>query len=257
MTDPTLRFSNRVENYVKYRPTYPAALVDVLRRHGALHEGDRIADVGSGTGFLAELFLRAGHRVYGVEPNAPMRAAGEAYLAAWPRFVSLDGTAERLPLPDGAVEAVTAGQAFHWFDAAAARREFARVLVQHGRVVLVWNARRLQGDPFHEDYERLLREHGTDYVAVRHQGVDDAALGAFYGGSFTTETLPHHQDLDYAAFEGRLLSSSYAPDAGQPGHERMVDDLRAVFARHQRDGRVTLRYGTRIHFGRLQETARS
>src|SRR5437764_1020077 len=128
MRDPTQRFSTRVDNYVKYRPGYPPAIVGLLEAECGLTPESVVADIGAGTGLLAELWLRHGNPVCGVEPNREMREAGARLLAAYPAFTSVDGTAEATTLPDQSVDFVTAGQAFHWFEPVAARREFARIL---------------------------------------------------------------------------------------------------------------------------------
>src|SRR3712207_3362726 len=169
--DPTRRFSNRVEDYIKYRPDYPRALVALLEDECGLTRESVVADVGSGTGILSELFLREGVRVYGVEPNREMREAGEELLAAYENFASVDGRAEATTLADDSVDFVTAGQAFHWFDTAAARREFRRILKDDGWAVLVWNDRRTEGTPLLAEYERLLLEYGTDYKEVDRKSV--------------------------------------------------------------------------------------
>lgn len=141
--DPKQRFSSRVENYEKYRPSYPAAVIDTLRGECGLSSRSTIADIGSGTGLFSRLFLDFGCRVFGVEPNPDMRAAGERVLSAYPRFTSLDGSAEATGLAVGSVDFAAAGQAFHWFDPPRARDEFARILRPGGWVVLAWNERRL------------------------------------------------------------------------------------------------------------------
>ncbi len=122
--DAKQRFSNRVADYIRYRPGYPSAIHEVLRAECGLRPGHVIADIGSGTGFLSELFLKKGNRVFGVEPNEAMRQAGEEYLASFDGFTSVNGSAEATTLDDASVDFVTAGQAFHWFDQNAARREF-------------------------------------------------------------------------------------------------------------------------------------
>ena len=124
--DPTKRFSDRVENYVKYRPGYPPALLDCLRQVCGLTPAAVIADVGSGTGILSELFLKNGTPVFAVEPNDDMRQAAELRLGHYPNFASVAGTAETTMLSDRSVDLVTAGQAFHWFDVSQAKAEFAR-----------------------------------------------------------------------------------------------------------------------------------
>ena len=116
MENAVPRFSGRVENYVKYRPGYPQAIIDLLRKECHLTTNALIADIGSGTGKLAEVFLNNGYRVLGIEPDPEMRAAAEYVLGQYPTFTSIAASAEATELPDRSVDVVTAGQAFHWFD---------------------------------------------------------------------------------------------------------------------------------------------
>ena len=252
MNDPKLRFSRRVENYIRYRPTYPEAIIEVLREDCRLTGDSVIADIGSGTGILAELFLRNGNLVFGVEPNGPMREAGERLLRQYPRFRSVAGTAESTTLEDRSVDFVTAGQAFHWFDRERARGEFLRILKPEGWVVLIWNDRRTRSTPFLRAYERLLLTDGPDYEVVNHVQVDEVVLAAFFESTgFKTKVFDNEQVFDYEGLEGRLLSSSYIPEAGHPRHTAMLDELRAIFAAHEENGRVTVEYDTRMYYGRL------
>src|SRR4029434_1055185 len=129
MTNPTSRapaprFSDRVDNYVRFRPTYPAQVIEWLRSETGLAAGSVIADVGSGTGLSADLFLRLGCTVFCVEPNREMRAAAERLLGGYSGFHSVIGTAEGTTLADHNVEFIVAAQAFHWFDPQRARAEF-------------------------------------------------------------------------------------------------------------------------------------
>jgi SAM-dependent methyltransferase len=251
MSDPTRRFSSRVENYVKYRPGYPPVLVELLAAKCGLRAGSEVADVGSGTGLLTELFLQHGARVYSVEPNREMREAGERRLGGYAGFTSVDGTAEATTLPEHSVDFVTAGQAFHWFDPARTRPEFARVLRPGGWVVLVWNERRA-ATPFLAAYERLLHDYAIDYAAINHRQVGAAAIGAFFApGSFSKATFENQQVFDFDGLAGRLLSSSYAPEPGHPRHAPMLGELRAIFAAHQRDGTVAFEYDTEVYYGQL------
>jgi SAM-dependent methyltransferase len=165
----TTRFSDRVADYIKYRPHYPVEIIDLLAANCGLTPESVIADIGCGTGFLAELFLENGNPVIGVEPNREMREAGEAYLADYGRFTSLDGTAEATKLPGHAMDFVLAGQAFHWFDREKTRAEFQRVLKDDGFAVLVWNDRRVDATPFLRDYEELLQTYATDYNEINHK----------------------------------------------------------------------------------------
>ncbi|HVC81655.1 MAG TPA: class I SAM-dependent methyltransferase [Chloroflexota bacterium] len=254
--DPTQRFSNRVDDYVRYRPFYPKALIDLLRRACGMTAEWIVADVGSGPGNLTRLFLDHGNRVHGIEPNREMREAGERLLGGYPRFTSVIGTAEETTLPDGSVDLVVAGQAFHWFDPARARREFARVLRPPRWVALVWNERRVDATPFLAAYERLMLAHGTDYATVGHSNADPTntiALDAFFGADgYTRATFENRQLFDFEGLRGRLLSSSYAPAAGQPGHDLLLTGLRAAFDVHQENGAVSFEYNTTVSYGCLR-----
>lgn len=245
MVDSTRRFSNRADDYVRYRPGYPDQLIEVLGDVCGLQPEHVIADVGSGTGKLTEVLLRAGHIVYGVEPNQPMRAAGERHLERFPNFRSVCGTAEDTTLPHRSLYLVTAAQAFHWFDAAKCRREFRRILQEPGWVALVWNDRQQHHSPFLDAYESLLQEFASDY----NNSDIAAAAQAFLGDSCTVRLLPNSQELDWEGLRGRLLSSSYAPVAGQPGHDEMMRRLHQIFDEHQDDGRVCFTYTTRVFCG--------
>ncbi len=252
MTDPTQRFTGRVENYARYRPSYPRAVLDLLETRCGLTSASVVADVGSGTGILSELLLENGTRVFGVEPNDEMREAGERRLERYPRFTGVAGTAEATTLDDAGVDFVTAGQAFHWFDVERSRAEFGRILKPGGWVIVIWNARRRDTAPFLAAYERLLREHGTDYEQVEHGRSAAGMVDEFFGsGGYETATFDNAQTLDLDGLNGRLLSSSYVPGPGEPGSEAMLRDVEELFRQHQTDGRVTIEYDTKVYYGRL------
>lgn len=248
----TERFSDRVADYVRYRPDYPVALVDWLRREHGVDASWDVADVGAGTGISARLFLDSGHRVTAVEPNAPMRAAAEQWLGDNPRFRAVDGRADATGLPDGSVALVVVAQAFHWFDETAARREFARILRPGGLAAIVWNSRRLTGTPFLEGYEALLQHYGTDYTSVAERYADESRMRAWFGSGFRSAgRFDHGQKLDFDALRGRLMSSSYAPQAGHRQHAPMLDALRKLFDATAVDGRIDFTYDTRVYVGTL------
>lgn len=253
--DPTRRFSDRVADYVRYRPRYPPEVVGVLEEEIGLRPSWVVADVGSGTGFSAEPFVANGNTVFAVEPNADMRRAAEDLLGHEPGFRSVDGRAEATGLDVGSVDLVVAGQAFHWFDPAAAREEFLRILRPPAPVALVWNTRLTDASPFLRDYEALLEAYGTDYASVRHDRIDAAALAAFFRGDFLRRSLPNAQVLDLPALQGRLLSSSYTPGPEDPRRAPMIARLEEIFRAHQVDGRVRMDYETEVWVGRLAATA--
>jgi SAM-dependent methyltransferase len=249
---PTERFSQRVDNYLRFRPGYPDAVVELQSRHIGLTPDWRIADVGSGTGISAEMFLRHGNTVFGVEPNREMREAAERQLASYERFHSVEGAAEATTLTDNSVDCVVAAQAFHWFAVDAARTEFRRILSPRGWAVLVWNTRRTEGAPFLRAYEDLLLEFGTDYQQVRHDRLGARELSDFYApAKFQSQLLENSQHLNFEGLRGRLLSSSYVPGPAEPGYEAMLQSLARLFERYAQDGRVWLQYDVQVVFGRL------
>jgi SAM-dependent methyltransferase len=210
-----------------------------------------VADVASGTGIWTRALLEDGNAVFGIEPNADMRQAGERLLAGFPRFTSIDGTAEATTLPDASVDFVTAAQAAHWFDRERSRREFVRILKPGGWLVLLWNERLTDTTPFLRDYEQLLLTYGTDYAEVRHERTTDAVNEFFDPAPFQERVFAMRQEFDYAGIEGRLLSSSYVPGPGHPKYEPMLAELRRIFELHAVNGRAAFEYKTRVYFGRL------
>lgn len=250
MPAPEQRFSDRVENYVRYRPGYPQEILTMLQREIGLTSHAIIADIGSGTGISAELFLRFGCEVHAVEPNREMREAAERLLSRHPGFHSVNGGAQATTLPDQSVDLIVAAQAFHWFNTPETRAEFNRILKPGGHVVLIWNERKLDATPFLRAYEQLLLTCATDYTQVRHENIDEGALRSFFIGSHDTHTFPNEQRFDFEGLKGRLLSSSYAPSEGQPRHDEMIAELRRIFDAHQVSGQVCFEYDTRVHVGR-------
>jgi SAM-dependent methyltransferase len=251
--DATTRFGDRVDDYVRHRPGYPSVLIDYLRRECGLAPGRVVADIGSGTGKLTELLLAAGARVLAVEPNPGMREAAERLLGGLRGFRGVDGTAEATGLEPGSVDLVTAAQAFHWFDQAAARAEFARILRPDGVVALIWNERDDDASEFLREYERCLREYSVDYGAVDHRRTASRErIAAFFApGGLREAEFPNAQDLDLDGLRGRYLSCSYALPRGHARFDEVMAALSELFARHQRDGRVRIDYRTRIYHGRF------
>jgi ubiquinone/menaquinone biosynthesis C-methylase UbiE len=250
---PTARFSDRVENYVRYRPGYPPEVLDLLRAECGLRPSHIVADIASGTGVFTRLLLENGNSVFAVEPNAAMREMGIRQLeslSAGDRLASVAGTAEETTLKSASVDFVTAAQAAHWFDLPRARAEFARILRPGGWCVLIWNERHTASTPFLQDYEQLLLTYGTDYKEVRQRTI--ATIREFFAPVRSEERVYSlRQQYDYEGVAGRLWSSSYAPLEGHPSYEPMMQELQRIFRAHAKDDTVEFEYKTRVFYGHL------
>jgi SAM-dependent methyltransferase len=248
---PTARFSDRVENYVRYRPGYPPGVLDLLRAECALQPNHIVADIASGTGLFTQLLLDNGNSVYAVEPNAEMREMGVSMLAAYAKLVSVAGTAEETTLASASVDFVTAAQAAHWFDLRRTRHEFVRILKPGGWCVLIWNERLTESTPFLREYEQLLLIYGTDYKEVRHERTTAVIHDFFTPAASQERVFTMRQQFDYEGTAGRLLSSSYAPLEGHPSYAPMMRELERIFRAHAKDGMVVFEYKTRVYYGHL------
>jgi SAM-dependent methyltransferase len=249
--DNTQRFSNRVKDYVRYRPGYPAAIITYLQQEHHLTPGSLVADIGAGTGISAKLFLDAGYKVIAVEPNKEMHDAAVALLKDSIDFSTTGGTAEATELDDHSVDAIVAGQAFHWFDREQAKAEFARVLKNKGLVVLIWNERLTQPG-FEQEYEALIHRHARDYTAVDHRHIDTPDIEAFFHPhKMQLQTFGNEQVFDLEGLLGRLSSSSYMPAQADDGYTAMRSDLEQLFEKYQQNGFVTIHYTTKVYTGRL------
>jgi ubiquinone/menaquinone biosynthesis C-methylase UbiE len=250
--DSKIRFSSRVNNYIKYRPSYPPEIIQFLKDQKVLFNESIIADIGSGTGILSELFLKNGNKVYGIEPNPDMRNAGKKLLATYLNHVSVNGSAEFTGLQDNNIDLITAGQAFHWFDQQKARLEFLRILKPGGLVILIWNTRKRSGSIFLKNYEKFILKFGSvEYKNIFSKRALD--FDEFYGinNSHEKKIFNNHQDFDYPGLEGRVLSSSYMPLSDNPNYEEMISELKELFSKHQKDGLVKFQYDTEVYYGQL------
>lgn len=251
-TDNKERFSNRVSNYARYRPGYPKAAIDLLYEELGFAKAEAVADVGAGTGIFTATLLERGTKVFAVEPNAAMRQAAEEAHGANPGFQSVDGSAEETTLPSASVDFVVCAQAFHWFDIAGTKAEFRRILKPDGQAALIWNRRLPDVDTFNIEYEALIRTYGNDYAEVNHNNLRPEHFAAFFrDGAYEVRSFDHEQTFDLERLRGRLLSSSYCPLPGEPGHEPLMAALDELFEREAKDGTVAFRFSTDVFYGRV------
>ncbi|HEX5323569.1 MAG TPA: methyltransferase domain-containing protein [Capsulimonadaceae bacterium] len=250
--DHTHRFTNRAGNYAKHRPRYPQEIATFLAGEIGFTPSSIIADIGSGTGLLSELWLKNGNPVYGVEPNTEMREMAERLLAGNPNFHSIDGAAEATTLPNKSIDLVSAGSAFHWFDADRARAEFQRILKPGGYVLLTWNTRKHESSPFTIALRELFQKHGTNRQSADHRRQREDRLREFFGESgYKLAIFENRQALDWEGLKGHLLSLSVAPLPVEPGYEPMIDHLRRVYDTYQQDDKIRIEYNTQVFYGPL------
>jgi SAM-dependent methyltransferase len=250
---PTERFTSKAEAYARFRPGYPKGLVDELALRGVLERDYVIADIGSGTGLLSDNFIESGHVVYGIEPNAPMSAMAEKRFKDRKNFINIDARAEATTLSDRSIDLIIVGQAFHWFEPAPSRVEFKRILRKGRAIAIVWNERQNTSSGFMTDYDRLLDKHCERHGPMDRMEDDKNEVASFFSpGTIDRFTLPNWQELDLGGAIGRLTSSSYAPNPGQPGYDEIVADLKDIFERYQTGGLVRFIYDTEVYLGRFE-----
>ena len=249
--DSVERFSNRVENYAKYRPHYPRGMLKLLEEKFNINNTFTVADIGSGTGISSEQFVESGYKVFGVDPNSEMRKCAEECFSGRKNYFSVNGSAEDTTLEADSIDIIVAGQAFHWFDKGASRIEFKRIIKSGGMIFLIWN-KKVKSEGFMDLYYGLLRKYGTDYENVKHENFDSHTISDFFAPmSFELITMSNEQMLDYEGLEGRLLSSSYIPTEGEK-HERMLEELKSMYSEYNQNGIVRIDYNTEIYAGKLR-----
>lgn len=245
-------FSNRVKDYVKYRPTYPSDAIDYLYDIVKIDNNSSVADIGAGTGKFSKLLVERGTNVIAVEPNHEMRKASEQILGHESNFRAVAGFAESTGLPNNSVDFITCAQAFHWFDRTATKMEFNRILKERGKVILVWNTRQTKGTPFLEGLEQLLLNYGIDYSEVNHKNISEDELQLFFKENTMEKSVFKIQQLFYfEGLRGRVMSSSYTPMPKHPNYGPMMEKLKKLFNRYEKNGKVSYLYETDLYWGEI------
>ncbi|GAB2684096.1 class I SAM-dependent methyltransferase [Mucilaginibacter koreensis] len=251
MINPTQRFSDRVEDYIKYRPGYPAEAINYILNQSQVQQGAAVADIGSGTGISSKLFLERGYQVYGIEPNEPMRKGAEGYLKEQAGFISVNGSSEHTTLPDGSVDLVVAGTAFHWFKQQETKAEFQRILKPGGYVALFWNVRKPDADEFNVAYEQLLKQQ-PEYRDTKETYDSYKDLQSFFGPEgFEKKIFAHEQHFDADGLAGRSRSSSFVPQPGTDEGFAFFQQLTNIFSLYQVNGQVTFYYDAVVYMGKM------
>lgn len=247
--NPKGRFSSRVENYAKYRPNYPNEIIGFLNTSIGLTKGAIIADIGSGTGISAKLFLDNGNEVYGIEPNAEMRSTGEKYLINYTNFHSIDASSEYTKLESESVDIITSGQAFHWFEPEATKKEFLRILKPGGFVVIINNRRKFSNSKFMNEYMELIEKYSE-----REGGNSlNTDLPKFFGlKTIDKEIFSNPQVYNLERLKGDLVSYSYIPNEEDPRFNYMISELELLFKKYNKNGTLIFDYETVVYYCKMK-----
>ncbi|AFY35182.1 class I SAM-dependent methyltransferase [Calothrix sp. PCC 7507] len=240
--NPVNRFSDRAEDYVKYRPGYPSTAIDIILEGLNTMSPIIVADIGAGTGISSRLLAERGVNVIAIEPNAAMREAAQPH----PLVEFCDGTAESTQIPDKSVDLVTCFQAFHWFNPEPTLLEFHRILKPAGRLAVVWNNRDKE-DALTAEYSRLVREASNNHPAESRMQSVEPLLTTPHFVNFREYMFVYRQELDLTGLIGRAKSVSYLPSEGLV-YDRLIAGLQDLYQQFRDEtGFVYMTYRTSVH----------
>ncbi|MCY0852217.1 MAG: class I SAM-dependent methyltransferase [Thermoplasma acidophilum] len=243
-------FTGKAEAYSRYRPSYPPEIIKLLNNKYSFTKDMIVADIGCGTGILASMFLENGNTVICVDPNDDMLNMARKNLSRYSNVTFVNGRAESTHLNDHSVNVITAGQAFHWFDEDKAKREFRRILKPPNLVLLIWNDRDMR-DPFTEQYEEIIREFSMGYRGTGSTAISVERIYSFFNYDYDYYQMDNLQELDLDGLIGRYLSTSYSLKEDDPRYKDAISRLQDLFNTNQKNGKITLRYTTRVFIGRI------
>ena len=242
--NPQSRFSNRAEDYAKYRPSYAPEAIDCIV--AGLEGKDQLiaADIGAGTGISSRLLADRGVKVIAIEPNEAMRQVAEAH----PLVEFRDGNAEATKLLDNSMDLITCFQAFHWFDFEPTLKEFARILKAKGKIALLWNDRDIEGnDQFTlEHNDIIIQAASKSPILSRLGGKSDLFINSLFP-KLTHYIFPYQQALTKNALIGLAMSASYIPKVGNK-YQQLIADLTQLHQKYSNSqGLVFLHYKTSLY----------
>ena len=245
--NPKSRFSNRAENYAKYRPDYPKEIIDFLNEVRGFNKKSVVADIGSGTGILTKMFLDNGNSVYAIEPNKEMRQASESQLQSYEKFNSIDGASDNTKLESESIDIITAAQSFHWFDPEPTKKEFLRILKENGAVVLMWNIRKRVPDEFMNEYMELVYKY-SENLNFKSDSDKETIPNFCEPKTVHKKVFNNPQVFDYERLKGELLSYSYMPTEIHEKFSSMIKELKKLFGKYNNNGEVIIQYETILYY---------
>jgi SAM-dependent methyltransferase len=240
--NPLGRFSDYATDYVKYRPSYPAAAIDAILAGFGEPSQLTAADIGAGTGISSRLLADRGVQVFAIEPNAEMRQAAAPHN----RVEFREGTSEATNLPDALLDLVVCFQSFHWFNPVLTLPEFRRIIKPSGRLAVVWNLRD-RADALTLGYTQIVKSASNSHPALELDRSIDPLLASSDFTDVRSSEFTNRQYLDLEGLIGRAKSTSYIPNSGH--HlQKTISDLTELYQAHCGDrGLVSLVYKTRVY----------
>ena len=238
-------FTGKSEDYSGFRPSYPAAAVDWLRKKNS---GEQVLDVGAGTGIFTKLLLRCFRSVTALEPNGDMR---REFMRLLPEIPCLESSGEATTLPAHSVDLVTVAQAFHWLDEEKFKKEMMRILRPEGKTAIIWNTS--LKTPFSTDRDRVSQKYcprfRSGHAGKRSAAEGDIFLREIYFRQVEVVSFSNPFPMDRCTFLGNIRSRSYAPAPGDEAYENFMAEQNTVFERYAKDGIVTEEQETQIYLG--------
>ncbi|KNY25844.1 class I SAM-dependent methyltransferase [Pseudobacteroides cellulosolvens] len=246
------KFTNKVTDYIKYRPSYPKELIDYIEIEAGLADDSIVADVGAGTGIFTMLLANKVGKVYAVEPNFNMRTACIQYCSDLNNFAAVDGSAEDTNLSDKSVDYVTVAQAFHWFDRQKTKVEFQRILKPHGKAILIWNSRVPESELIKENDE-LCRSLCPEFSGFSGgSGFSPLLYSDFFKDGYCEyREFDNNRLLTLESYIGSSLSASYAPSERDENYKSFIDGLTSLFHKYSNNSVLILPNRTRCYVGKV------
>jgi ubiquinone/menaquinone biosynthesis C-methylase UbiE len=248
--DTSSLYDNRVEYYLKYRPGYPDQYVSDLIKLKILQKSDVIVDMGCGTGLLAEIFLRNRNKVIGIEPNLEMRQAAENYLKKYLpiSFKCLNGKAESSTLDPISVNHIVCGESFHWFETHSAIKEFQRILIPNGYLMIFSNWEYKNTD-FAKQFNLIIQKHQFESNVKPPPKIEWNQI--FHNGKYEKIQYPMRKEMNFEQILGYALSLSRTPLPGDKAYEFFKNELKNAFNRFEKNTKILFEFKTKLKFGKL------
>lgn len=246
------KFDDKGRIYLKSRPDYHKDIIDYLLTNHIISKESRVADIGSGTGIFSLQLQPYVKQVFAVEPNDSMRENAELQFKEYENIVSVSGCAENTLLRENSVDCITVAQAFHWFDKSAFARECQRILTPGGRIVLLWNVRDENNEIVKQNSE--INALFSDNYSGFSNGMDfnnEQQFSDFFTEQYEKIEIKNPIYYDLNTFISRNLSSSFAPQKGNPNYEPYIEALTKLFYEQSVGGIMQYPYITRCYIGEI------